>query len=211
VLRAGAWASRGLRVPARSAPLADTVPASAYGGAYGFERAMDNLGAIVGPLLALGLVGLVGVRTAILLSVIPGLLAVAAIVCAIRHTARPKQRERQPIRLRIRPVMRGALGRLLGAIAIFELGNIAATRADPVRHRPARAGALDRLRGAVAIVLYLLYNVAASLASVPAGWLADLRSPTLVLTGSRARRLALRPARSGRRATGPDSTRTTPT
>ena len=37
----------------------------AYGRAYGFERAMDNLGAIGGPLLALALVALVGVRTAI--------------------------------------------------------------------------------------------------------------------------------------------------
>jgi MFS family permease len=72
-------------VPSRNALLADAVPAFAYG----FERAVDNLGAIVGPLLALGLVGLVGVRTAILLSVIPGLLAVAAIVYAIRHPRDP--------------------------------------------------------------------------------------------------------------------------
>ena len=36
---------------------------------------MDNLGAIGGPLLALGLIALVSVRTAILISVIPGLLA----------------------------------------------------------------------------------------------------------------------------------------
>lgn len=46
---------------------------------------MDNLGAIFGPLLALGLVAMVGVRTAIGLSVIPGLLAALAIVYAIRH------------------------------------------------------------------------------------------------------------------------------
>jgi hypothetical protein len=51
VLRAGAWAARGLR-----------VPASVYGRAYGFERAMDNLGAIAGPLLALTLVGLAAAR-----------------------------------------------------------------------------------------------------------------------------------------------------
>ena len=56
VLRTGAWAARGLRVPARNALLADVVPPAAYGRAYGFERAMDNLGAIGGPLLALGLV-----------------------------------------------------------------------------------------------------------------------------------------------------------
>src|SRR5262245_61455997 len=85
VLRAGAWAARGLRVPARNALLADIVPASVYGRAYGFERAMDNLGAVAGPLLALGLVGLVGTRTAIALSIIPGLFAALAIVYAIRH------------------------------------------------------------------------------------------------------------------------------
>src|SRR5215217_3813563 len=45
VLRAGAWTARGLRVPARNALLADIVPAAVYGRAYGFERAMDNLGA----------------------------------------------------------------------------------------------------------------------------------------------------------------------
>src|SRR5215207_4270618 len=46
LLRAGAWAAWGLRVPARNALLADIVPAAVYGRAYGFERAMDNLGAI---------------------------------------------------------------------------------------------------------------------------------------------------------------------
>src|SRR4030095_16336907 len=112
-LRAGAWAARGWRVPARNALLADIVPASVYGRAYGFERAMDNLGAIAGPLFALGLVRLVGVRAALGLSVIPGLLAAVAIVYAIRHAPRAEQRERQPLRLRIRPVLTGRLGRLM--------------------------------------------------------------------------------------------------
>ncbi|MDQ6784995.1 MAG: MFS transporter [Actinomycetota bacterium] len=58
LLRAGAWGARGLRVPARNALLADIVPPGVYGRAYGFERAMDNLGAIGGPLLAIGLVAL---------------------------------------------------------------------------------------------------------------------------------------------------------
>ena len=181
VLRAGAWASRGLRVPARNALLADAVPASAYGRAYGFERAMDNLGAIVGPLLALGLIALFDTRTAILLSVIPGLMAVAAIVYAIRHTARPERRERQPIRLRIRPVMLGELGRLLTAVSVFELGNIAATllilRATDLL-APGRS--LDDATQ-YAVALYVLYNVAATLASVPAGRLADSSTPVRVL------------------------------
>jgi MFS family permease len=183
VLRAGAWASRGLRVPARNALLADVVPAAAYGRAYGFERAMDNLGAIGGPLLALGLVGIVGVRTAILLSIIPGLLAVAAIVYAIRQTARPAEHERQPIRLRVRPVLRGQLGRLLAGVTVFEFGNVAATllilRAtellDPGR---AHDSAVQ-----IAIALYAVYNVAATLASVPAGRLGDRSGMVRVLAG----------------------------
>jgi MFS family permease len=69
ILRAGAWTARGLRVPARNALLADIVPADVYGRAYGFERTMDNLGAVVGPLAG---IALVGIRGAILLSVIPG-------------------------------------------------------------------------------------------------------------------------------------------
>ncbi len=127
VLRAGAWTARGVRVPARNALLADVVPAAVYGRAYGFERAMDNLGAIGGPLLAIELVGLIGVRSAILLSIIPGLIAAVAIVYAIRHTALPTFREHQPIRLRIRPLMQGQLGRLLATAFAFELGNLAAT------------------------------------------------------------------------------------
>ena len=126
VLRAGAWTARGLRVPARNALLADVVPATVYGRAYGFERAMDNLGAIGGPLLAIALVGLIGVRSAILLSIIPGLLAALAIVYAIRHTPAPTVREHQPIRLRVRPLLHGRLGRLLAASAAFETGNLAA-------------------------------------------------------------------------------------
>jgi MFS family permease len=58
----------------RNALLADVAPAAAYGRAYGFERMTDNLGAVIGPLLALGLVAWLGVRAAIGLSVIPGLL-----------------------------------------------------------------------------------------------------------------------------------------
>jgi MFS family permease len=121
------WVARGLRVPSRNALLADVVPPTAYGRAYGFERAMDNLGAIGGPLLALGLVALVGVRTSIMLSVIPGLLAALAIFVAIRSAPRLGIRERQPIRLRVRPLLRGRLGRLLVAVSAFELGNVAAT------------------------------------------------------------------------------------
>jgi MFS family permease len=181
VLRAGAWAARGLRVPARNALLADVVPASAYGRAYGFERAMDNLGAIGGPLLALGLVALLGVRGAVLASIIPGLLAAAAIVYAIGQIRRPTARPRAPIRLRVRPVLAAGLGRLPGGVAAFEVGNVAATllilRATELL-TPAHG---QRAATTLALGCYSAYHLAATLASVPAGRLADRRGPIVVL------------------------------
>jgi MFS family permease len=162
ILRAAAWTARGLRVPARNALLADTVTPRAYGRAYGFERAMDNLGAIGGPLLALALVALVGVREAILLSIIPGLLAAGAIVYAIHHVPRLERHQRQPLRLRLRPVMRGRLGRLMGAPGAFEFGNVAATllilRATELFEPGRSTAAATQL----ALVLYTAYNLAAS-------------------------------------------------
>ena len=180
-LRAGAWISRGIRVPSRNALLADTVDASAYGRAYGLERAMDNLGAIIGPLLALLLVGLVGVRTAIMLSVIPGLLAVVAILYAIRHTAKPSQRKREPIRLRVRPVLRGRLGRLMIGVSVFELGNVAATLLILRATDLLEAGRSTDSATQIAITLYVLYNAAATLTSVPAGHVGDRRGTVRVL------------------------------
>jgi MFS family permease len=181
-LRVAAWFSRGLRVPARNTLLADVVPASMYGRAYGFERAMDNFGAIVGPLLALLLVSLLGVRTAILLSVIPGLLAALAIIYAIRPIPQPTVREHQPLRIKVRPVLHGRLGKLLSGVAIFEVGNVAATLLI-LRATQLLTPTLGLNNATeVALFLYAGYNVAATLSSVPAGRVGDRSSMTLVLT-----------------------------
>jgi MFS family permease len=186
VLRAGAWTARGLRVPARNALLAEVVPATVYGRAYGFERAMDNLGAIGGPLLALGLVGLIGVRSTILLSVIPGLLAALAIVYAIRRAPALAVREHQPIRLRIRPLLHGRLGRLLAAAAAFELGNLAATLLILRATELLTPGRSHSSATQLALVLYTGYNLAATLASVPAGHAGDRRGMLRVLAAGSA-------------------------
>jgi MFS family permease len=173
VLRAGSWLPRGLRVPARNALLADLAPPEVYGRAYGFERTMDNLGAIVGPLLALLLVSLVGTREAIYLSIIPGLLAALAIVYAIRNTKTVKRTKRTPIRIRIRPVLQGRLRPLMGGITAFEVGNVAATllilrATDLLEPGRSHDGAVQ-----LAIALYIADNVAATLSSYPAGHVSD--------------------------------------
>ncbi|WP_328875516.1 MFS transporter [Streptomyces sp. NBC_00287] len=186
VLRAAAWTARGLRVPARNALLADLVPAGSYGRAYGFERMMDNLGAIFGPLLALGLVAWLGVQWAIGLSVIPGLLAAAAVIYSIRHTPRPTGRDKVPLKIRVRPLLRGELGRLMTAVAAFEVGNVAATLLILRASDLLTPGHGTQTATTLALGLYIAYNIAATLASVPAGRLADrlgARGPVLVLAG----------------------------
>ncbi|MCA1680713.1 MAG: MFS transporter [Actinobacteria bacterium] len=186
ILRSGAWFARGLRVPARNALLADVVPAGAYGRAYGFERAMDNLGAILGPLLGIALVAAVGIRGAMLLSIIPGLLAVGAIVYAIRAAKLPRIKERQPIRIQVRPVLHGELGRLLGAVAAFELGNIAATLLILRATELLTPGHSTETAAQLALALYTTYNVAATLISIPAGRHSDRRNPVQVLVAGTA-------------------------
>jgi len=181
VLRTGAWISRGLRTPSRNALLTDVVEPEAFGRAYGFERAMDNAGAIAGPLLALLLVSLVGVRQAILLSVVPGLLAAAAVFVAIRSAPRLQRRERPPLRIRVRPVLRGRLGRLLLAVAAFELGNAAATLLILRATNLLQPGHGHHRAVQLAIVLYAVYNAAAMVTSVPAGHVTDRRGATSVL------------------------------
>jgi MFS family permease len=181
ILRAGAWAARGLRVPARNALLADIVDPAVYGRAYGFERAMDNLGAILGPVLAIGLVALVGTRGAIGLSVIPGLLATVAILYAIRHTAAPKAREKVRIRFQVRPALRGPLRPLFAGISAFEFGNCAATLLILRATQLLEPGRSHTAAATTALWLYVAYNAAATVTSVPAGRHADRTTPRRTL------------------------------
>ena len=181
ILRSAAWFSRGLRTPSRNALLTDVVAPEAYGRAYGFERAMDNAGAIGGPLLALALLSLVGVRDAILLSVIPGLLATLAIFVAVRSARRLERHEQPPLRIRIRPVLHGRLGRLLGAITAYELGNAAATLLILRATNLLSPGHGHDSAVKLAVLLYVGYNAAAMVTSVAAGHTTDRRGAKAVL------------------------------
>ncbi len=180
IFRTAAWTARGVRGPSRNALLADAVDPTAYGRAYGFERAMDNAGAVIGPIVALGLVALIGIRQAIFLSVIPGLLAAVAIVYAVRHLQRPKERHTAPVRIVVRPLLRGPLGRLLVSVSLFEAGNVAATLL--ILRVSELLGPSHGTDGAmtIAIGLYVGYNVTATFAALPAGRLADAYGPRLV-------------------------------
>jgi MFS family permease len=76
---------KGLRSPPRDAVLASLTEARLRGRAFGFNRAMDHLGAVLGSLAAWALLQAnVGVREVIGWSALPGLVAVLVLVVALK-------------------------------------------------------------------------------------------------------------------------------
>jgi MFS family permease len=68
---------KGLRTSPRDAMIAASTGSDVRGRAYGFQRALDHGGAVLGPLLAFGLLSWgVGLHHVFLLSVIPGALVI---------------------------------------------------------------------------------------------------------------------------------------
>ena len=76
---------KGLRTPPRDALLADLAPSHSRGKAFGLQRAMDNAGALVGPILAALLLRfwITEERTVFLLALVPGALAVLLLAARI--------------------------------------------------------------------------------------------------------------------------------
>lgn len=189
-LRATAWVARGVRSPARDAMLATLAPREAYGRAYGLERAGDNLGAVVGPLLAAGLIGLVGIRETLWLSVVPGLFAAAAITVAAAEARRlPGGTEPrvERARLELRALRAAGIARPLVPIALFELGNCATTllilRATELLTQGERSVTTATT---IAVLVYAAHNAAAAGCAYAGGRRIDRAGPGRVLAAGAA-------------------------
>src|SRR6059036_3638792 len=66
---------KGLRTPPRDALIADVTPAPLVGRAFGVQRGLDHVGAVIGPLVAWMVLSRgADVRTVILVSIVPGVL-----------------------------------------------------------------------------------------------------------------------------------------
>ena len=118
---------KGVRSAPRDALLAEVVPREERGRAFGFQRAMDHAGAMVGPLLAsAALVVMHDLRLVFALAAIPAALAVATLVLGVREE--PRRLVASPRRTMV-PTSTGSgplepgLRRYLGVLALFTLGN----------------------------------------------------------------------------------------
>jgi MFS family permease len=173
IARTSAWLGRGIRTPGRKALLAAGVTPDSYGRAFGFERMMDTLGAIVAPITALWLLHLTthNYHRVLAWTLLPGVLAVLTIGALVRET--PNSRSATGsfwfgVRQLPRPFRKFLL-----AVGIFGLGDFShtllilfATQAlTPTHGRATAAG--------IAIGLYLLHNVFYAVFAFFGGWLSD--------------------------------------
>ena len=118
---------KGIRTAPRDALIADSIHPSALGKAFGFHRAMDHAGAVIGPLLASILLYAVtqNYRTIFWLAAIPGILSLILIIFFLSETA-PFSRD---VKLPMSPSFKagsrisGNFKRFLIIIIIFTLGN----------------------------------------------------------------------------------------
>jgi MFS family permease len=115
---------KGIRSAPRDAIIADVTPAEDRGRAFGFQRALDHTGAVVGPLLALLFLDVIHIpmRTLFMIAVLPGAIGVAMLVLFLREEPHAAKTASNPAT--------GQPGKLPGnfwlaitAISLFSLAN----------------------------------------------------------------------------------------
>jgi MFS family permease len=123
-IRVGDRIGKGIRSSPRDALIADAVAPSQRGAAFGLHRAGDHLGAVIGPLLAFGLLQWAGVslRTVFLLAAVPAALSVIVLVMGVREKA-VVRRVRDAPRLGIRAGLDASFWKYLAVLFLFTLGN----------------------------------------------------------------------------------------
>ncbi len=175
---AGAWpgvlagrvvdrVGKGIRGAPRDALLVDGIDEASRGRVFGFHRAMDTLGAVVGPLIGLAGYELLDHEIAPLLyiAIVPAVLSVA-LVALVRERPRPVERARRPPVAAAMRELPGRYWRVVVLLAAFALINfpdaLILLRLNEIRFSVAEV-----------ILAYVGYNLVYALGSYPAGSLAD--------------------------------------
>ena len=186
ISRSCAWLGRGVRTPVRKALLAAAVTNETYGRAFGFERMMDTVGAIVGPATALLLLTVFAhnYHHVFFVTLAPGLVAVALITFLV------KEKERKPVahisfgqRLRALP---GPYRRFLVAVGFFGAGDFAHTMLILLATQKLAPTLGATKAASIAVGLYVLHNIFYASFAPIAGWLADRFKKQFVLAAGYA-------------------------
>jgi MFS family permease len=170
--------AKGVRGTARDVMVADSVDKSKIGSAYGLIQAMDSAGAIVGPLLALAVIGRFGMRGVFASAAIPGALCVIVAWLGIREqfverrAPSPVKAERNsavsssPAKSEWLPKLPIGFYYVLAVVTMFSLGN------SSDMFLVLRAGNIG-IPASRAPLLGLVFNIMFTLVSWPAGKFSD--------------------------------------
>ena len=166
-----------------------TTPAT-YGRAFGFERALDSAGAVIGPVLALLFVATAGLRWTFALTLIPGIAAALLIVFAVHekeHVPQPHVRLWGGMKL-----LPGEYRWFLAGVGIAGLGGFSNTLLILWATEAFRAAYGVEQAVTLAMLFYVGYNVIYTISCYVTGILADRLSKKWVLATGYA--LAVIPA-----------------
>src|SRR5271169_2353170 len=179
--------AKGVPGAPRDVMVAESVPTSRLGSAYGLIQSMDSAGAVAGPLAALFLLARFGIRSVFWAAAVPGALCVLVALLGIRETRRaapggqPGAAVLTPEKFKTRTAslsgeritLPASYYFVLVAVTLFSLGNSSdmflVLRAQNVG-----------IPVALAPLLGLVFNITYTLASWPAGWFSDRVSRRLV-------------------------------
>lgn len=156
---------KGIRTAPRDSLIAGTADEGNRGKGFGFHKAMDNSGAIVGPLLAFAMLSVFPgeYRRVFLFSVIPGILGVLTIVFFVKEAKKHKAELAEKISLKD---FSSRYYMFLGIVFLFTLGN----STDALLLVKANDIGIE----AVFIPLvYLIFNAVSVIFAVPMGMLSD--------------------------------------
>ena len=166
---------KGIRGAPRDSLLVDDIPDHARGRAFGVHRAADTAGAVVGPLIGLGMYEALHhhIRPLLVIAVVPSVLS-ALMVGVVRDARRAAGATKQTgVTTTSNEPLPAATKHVIAVLTVFSLVNF------PDALLILRAKALG-LSLASVILAYCLYNVAYAGLSYPFGALSDALSPNRV-------------------------------
>jgi MFS family permease len=184
-----AWFGKGIRGPLRDAMLSESTPPEVRGTVFGMHRAGDTAGAVLGPLLGVGLLSVLPrpnasapFRTIFLISLIPGLIAFASIAFLVtekRGAGEPRRRLWGSLRSLPRPYRRFLMG-----VGLFGAGDFAPTLLVLAAAQLLAPGLGVVRAGEMAALFYVVRNVVYAASAFGAGILADrMNKPRLLAAG----------------------------
>ncbi len=158
---------KGVRTSPRDAIIAESTESTHLGRAFSFHRAMDTLGAVVGPAITFALLGFFNndYRKIFWLSMVPGVIAVILIILFIQEKKRQLKPEAERPKLTLNH-FDWKVKFFIVIAALFALGN----SSDAFLILRAQQIGIPTL---TIPIVYLVFNLVYSLSALPAGMAAD--------------------------------------